>query len=247
MSGQASTLQLLSFVDPAAGAWGTVFREGEHATILWGAGPAALSSLSARCEDRREDGAQWVLREDWGELTFQSDGSTSRSTADAVNGLGQLSGTIRSAEREPVSLSAMARCCRWSAGAAALESIRDVCGFFAEGDAVALTSGRRTGGRGHESDLVAAAVLRKDAPVVEEGRLSTTYGSDAQPVRAGLELWFVAGEEEPEPLPLRMAGEAVSAPSRASAGRLTLSARGMNWHSQGREGAGTYLLAHFGA
>ena len=85
-------------------------------------------------------------------------------------------------------------------------------------------------------------ITPEGSPPVEDPRLSTTYGDDGWPARAGLELWL-AGSDSDERYPHRASGEATGARAQALAGDLEVRAEPFRWHSRGREGAGMYFLA----
>lgn len=123
------------------------------------------------------------------------------------------------------------------------ESVRAVSVWFDPAEAMALTAFRPRKAKAHDRDVLAAAVIAADgwAPV-EDPRLSTTYGRDGWPARAGLELWL-AGEEDERQYPRRASGEALGARVEALAGGVELRAEPFRWHSRGRDGAGMYLLA----
>jgi hypothetical protein len=123
------------------------------------------------------------------------------------------------------------------------ESVRAVSVWFEPDEAFALTAFRPRKAKGHDGDLLAAAVIAAEgSAAVEDPRLSTTYAADGWPARAGLELWL-SGPEPEEQYPRRASGEAVGPRAEAVAGELELQAAPFRWHSRGREGAGIYLLA----
>ncbi len=82
---------------------------------------------------------------------------------------------------------------------------RSGCGSKS-GDGIAVAAVRPRKASGHANDAVHAALLDPCAGVtaVAEPRLSTTYGGDGTPTRAGLELWL---EDENEHYPRRAAGD----------------------------------------
>jgi len=104
--------------------------------------------------------------------------------------------------------------------------------------------------RGHEADLVAAAVLEPEsAPRVTDPRLSTTYDAAGLPARVGLELWFETDDTDEEPeeeterqFPRRAAGEAVGPGIDWEVAGFKLHAALLRWHSRGSDGTGVYLL-----
>ena len=124
-----------------------------------------------------------------------------------------------------------------------LESVRAVSTWFEPDEGFALMAFRGRRAKHHDSDVITAAVLGPETSApVEDPRLSTTYDAGGWPVRAGLELWLTAENEE-EQYPRRAAGEATGARMQTAAGELDLRAEPFRWHSRGREGAGMYLLA----
>jgi hypothetical protein len=128
------------------------------------------------------------------------------------------------------------------------ESVRDVSAWFEPADGIAVLAWRPQGARGHETDLVAAALLGEEgAAPIADARLSTTYTAAGEPARASLELWLGGtgsedDEHEPE-YPRRAAGEALGGAVSGVLGELSVSAQPFHWHSGGREGGGIYLLA----
>jgi hypothetical protein len=123
------------------------------------------------------------------------------------------------------------------------DSVRDVSAWFGPVDGLAVVALRPRKARGQDSDLLEVAVLDPEATSpVEDPRMSTTYTSAGQPLRAGFELWL-AGEEEDSQYPRRAAGEAAGPGASARCGGLHVLAQPFRWHSRGRDGAGLYLLA----
>jgi hypothetical protein len=124
-----------------------------------------------------------------------------------------------------------------------IESIRAVSTWFEPDEAFTLVAFRGRKAKAHDADVITATVLGPEpvAPV-EDPRLSTTYAPDGWPIRAGLELWLSADDEQ-EQFPRRAAGQAVGARAQAAAGGLEIRAEPFLWHSRGRPGAGLYMLA----
>ncbi|MBV9803539.1 MAG: hypothetical protein JO130_10130 [Solirubrobacterales bacterium] len=133
---------------------------------------------------------------------------------------------------------------------ARFESVRSAAVWFDPAEGFALTAFRPRKAKAHKDDVTAAAVITADVSApVEDPRLSTTYGADGWPTRAGLELWLAAvgeadAKEEPQQYSRRASGEAIGARAQAAAGELELRAQPFRWHSRGKQGAGMYLLAH---
>jgi hypothetical protein len=101
----------------------------------------------------------------------------------------------------------------------------------------------RVGGHGEEE--VAAVIARGQPPALaatDDPRLSSTYGSDGQLLRAGIELWE-HGEDTGEEAghdryrALRLAGETIAAGSLGDGTAVAFLA----WHFDGRLGIGAYV------
>lgn len=130
------------------------------------------------------------------------------------------------------------------------ESIRVAAGWLAGADGFALCALRPEGAAGQDADAVSAAVFEAgEALPIAEPRLSTVYGHDGVPVRAGLELWLQEPDElededgSPRQFPRRAAGEALGAAALLEVGPLELRAEQFRWHLRGEDAAGVYLLA----
>lgn len=120
------------------------------------------------------------------------------------------------------------------------DSIREVSGWFDGDEAISLIALRPRKPKGHEQDIVAAAVIEPEAPrVITDPRLSTTYDAAGRPARVNLELWT----DDPEQYPRRLAGEAAGARAEASGAGWELRAELMHCHARGQDGVGVYLLA----
>jgi hypothetical protein len=126
------------------------------------------------------------------------------------------------------------------------ETIRDVSAWFAPNDGVALLAARPRRARGHDAELLSVAAFEAGRALpIADPRLSTAYGADGSPSRAGLELWLEQpddGEEQAHHPPYRAAGEATSATATVATGSLTVEGRLFRWHWRGNEGAGVYLI-----
>jgi hypothetical protein len=122
------------------------------------------------------------------------------------------------------------------------ESIRAVANWFEPDEAMALTAFRAR--KAKDGDLVAAAVIGpENSTSVEDPRLSTTYGAEGWPLRAGLELWLPTPEDAERQFPRRASGEAVGDRAEAQSESTELRIEPFRWHSRGRDGAGMYILA----
>jgi hypothetical protein len=130
-----------------------------------------------------------------------------------------------------------------------LDSFRFLAAWLDPHSGLSLTALRPAKARGHEADIVAAAILDDPpAPPVLDPRLSTTYTDTGLPAKAGLELWL-SEEEEAEPdggappqYPRRAAGEVVGPGLDWGQDDVELHASMLRWHSHGGEGPGVYVL-----
>jgi hypothetical protein len=128
--------------------------------------------------------------------------------------------------------------------------LRDVCAWFAPGEGLALIAVRPRRAGGHGDERVSATVFSSGQRLpVAEPRLSTAYAGEEQPVRATLELWLAEEDQrdrrdpdEPLQYPRRAAGEASGSGSRFDRGPLALRVQPFRWRSEGKVGAGMYLL-----
>lgn len=135
----------------------------------------------------------------------------------------------------------------WFSGSIELghyDSIRAVSSWFEPDEALAVTALRARKAKGHDADLLAAAVISPDrAEAAEDPRLSTTYEAEGWPVRAGLELWLAGSEDSERQYTRRASGEAAGPRVETAAGAVALRVEPFRWHSRGRDGAGMYILA----
>jgi hypothetical protein len=124
------------------------------------------------------------------------------------------------------------------------DSIRAISTWFEPDEAIAVTAFRARKAKGHDGDLIAAAMIGPEhSTAVDDPRLSTTYEAEGWPLRAGLELWLPSPEDSEQQYPRRAAGEALGARAHAQTATLDLRAEPFRWHSRGRDGAGMYILA----
>jgi hypothetical protein len=253
MSGP-SALRTLAFGDLE----GTVWGAGWFADAADGTS-AALTILGAGGEDPNvvtgHPPGEQSLGEDWrldgaGQLLVApaADAVVMQVSQDRIEGYDQLcrvTGRLElgGGEREVDCLGVRT----WFPGPVNMEryeSIRAVSTWFEPDEAMALTAFRARKAKSHDSDLIAAAVIGPEtSSAVEDPRLSTTYGAEGWPLRAGLELWLPAPEDSEQQYPRRASGEAVGARAHAQTAALELRAEPFRWHSRGRDGAGMYVLA----
>jgi hypothetical protein len=106
--------------------------------------------------------------------------------------------------------------------------------------AVTVLSALPAGSAGHGDELRGAYLLTgQDSPVpFEEVRISTVYGSDQLPDKAGLEL-FMPGDEYPS----RVSGESVCGAS-VELGVQSVSVSFFRWSVDGRPALGVYETVH---
>ena len=244
-------LRTLAFGELApAGAWGVAWAGASDGSALaaLGSGSEWTAPLDVRLSGG-EANEEWRLEAGGAELGIAPVGEAVAvpATDEEIEGWEQLCRVTGRFQGDGAGLAVECLGLRtWWSGAVDLErfeSIRSVSVWFEPDEALALTAFRPRKAKGHDRDLVAAAVIAPDrsAPV-EDPRLSTTYAGDGWPARAGLELWL-AGEEPERQYPQRASGEATGARAQALAGALQMRAEPFRWHSRGREGAGMYLLA----
>ena len=219
-------MRTVAFGDVEAGVWGAV----------WDGFTTAGGVTYEATVTGEDEGSDWTIRGSGIELVVSAEGEPS-AAAEGLGGFDQLCRVRgrygdrevdcpgRRAVRDPINLEK-------------LDSVRDVSAWFDGEVAVALTALRPRRAKGHESDVVTAAVFEDGHWVaVEDPRLSTTYDGRGSPTRTTLELWLASEEEE---YPRRAAGEAtgISAAVNGSGVRAWL----FRWHTRGLDGTGVYLL-----
>ena len=124
----------------------------------------------------------------------------------------------------------------WGARTAARR--RFVTAATADGTLVGVAAERPRGSDAHGDELVGGEILNVHdwAGPLEEVRLSTIYGTDGVPRKAGLEL-YRPGDE----LPARLSGEAVGGATMALGGAARTVAF-FDWRLMGRPAWGVYEL-----
>jgi hypothetical protein len=230
-------LRIVTFGNLDTGVWGAVCSAEQTAIALRSGdvemtGPATLTAASE----------EWTVSAEGLELTVSPLGESVPNAAfDGFDQLARVTGTAGANEVTGI-------CRRGSRGAIELggsESVRDVSCWFEPDRGLALTAVRPRKSKGHDRDLVAAAVLDLEAEhTVADPRLSTTYSGEGQPARAGLELWLSeeSEEDEQQQYPTRAAGERAGPGLVASLDGLEVLADPFRWHSRGADGTGVYLL-----
>jgi hypothetical protein len=236
-------------LDPP-GVWGAAWiaNSGGPTVAALGAGPASAAASDVRVAgaadvgDWRLDGsAAALLASPLGEAVAV------QAPADGIEGWDQLCRVSGRFERDGTehAVDCLGLRTWWSRAVDVerYESIRAVSVWFEPDEALTITAFRPRKGKGHDRDVLAAAVIAPDvSATVEDPRLSTTYQGEGWPARAGLELWLADKEPERQ-YPRRASGEAAGARVEAVAGALEVRAEPFRWHSRGRDGAGVYLLA----
>ena len=169
-------------------------------------------------------------------LTLAAPGEQTPDT-EQYDQLCELNGELRrGAGSEPISCSGR-RAHAWGRAEERFQRLRSVYVASREGRAVTVAAAGAAAGEGHDQELVAGAqVLDGEAEplMLEQVRLSTVYGADGLPVKAGLEL-LAPGEE----MPRRLGAEAVLGTKVALAGReqaITF----MRWSLDGEPAFGSY-------
>lgn len=105
------------------------------------------------------------------------------------------------------------------------------------GHAISVAAALPSGGAGHGDELKAALLLdNAEQQSFDDVRLSTVFGSDGLPTKAGLELW-VAGDE----LPRRLGGEAICG-ARSQGPDHELFVTFFRWSMEGVPAYGCYEL-----
>jgi hypothetical protein len=225
-----------------------------EATLVVRRHEAALR-LPARLQTEAPEGV-WRLEGDGFSLAFVPGSAPVHSELggqlSSLDQLGEVSGRLPVAGADTeLSCPGWRSSVEAAAGLERLDSFRLVAGWFDGRAGFSLTALRPDKARGQEDDLVSAALIEDPpAPPVVDPRLSTTYTETGLPTRAGLELWppepEEAGQEagqEPAPhYPRRAAGEVLGAGLAWSEADFDLQALFVQWHSQGREGPGVYVL-----
>jgi hypothetical protein len=235
----SSRLRIVAFGDLDAGVWGAGLADGG---TLFIAGRGTDSWSGQARLDAGEDAGDWTLTAQGAELEFSPAAeAVLRSDEQLPGGFDQLC-RVRGTVADGSAIDCLGRRATTIANLRDLESIRDVSAWFAPDEGVALTALRPRKARGHNRDLIAAAVLDAAAVAhVPDPRLSTTYDAEGRPARVGLELWLEEQDGEQQ-YPRRAAGEAAGSPASASDDGHDVIAQALRCHSRGSEGTGVYLL-----
>jgi hypothetical protein len=120
-----------------------------------------------------------------------------------------------------------------------LASWRALAAWLDDDRALALWGAQPAGGGERDREALAARIVEVHPPRaldVAEPRISTTYGGDGRPLRAGLELWLGADDDFAQ----RAAGELICAGSlRLGSSRQLWSF--LDWRMEGRAGLGALV------
>ncbi len=236
-------LRTVTFAGSPGGIWGAACA-GEGSFLAVGEGPAVLVFPGSGAElTGSSPNEPWRVSAPGAQLTIDGLGDPVASASpEGFDQLCRVQGRIAVGDEERELDALGRRSVRAAVAVTELDSLRDVSAYFEPAEGIALTALRPRRRRGHDHDVVLAAVLEDGGgSEVEDPRLSTTYTATGDPWRVGLELWL-AGEDEATQYPVRAAGEAVAAGARETVGDLELYAGPLLWHSRGREGGGVYLL-----
>jgi hypothetical protein len=247
-SDPARLLRTVTFGTLDGGPWGVAWSSGSPLILLAATGAQPPSAIAGARLDGSEATEDWQLAGDGVQLALTGEGNEAEARLDdgGTAGFDQL---CRVRGRASIGDSEVAIDCLGVRGARhevdvrGVESIRGISAWWSDPDGgIALVAVRPRKGKGHARDAISATVFDADAATaVADPRLSTTYGADGTPARAGLELWL-DGEEGKQYL-RRAAGESLAVGTRVAEHDLELSAELFRWHSRGRDGAGVYLLA----
>jgi hypothetical protein len=219
-------MRTIAFGDLDAGVWGAV----------WDRFTTAGGAVYAATIEGEDAGSDWTISGSGIEIVVSAEGEAT-AAAEAIGGFDQLCRVRGRYDDHEVDCLGR-RATRDLINLDKIDSVRDVSAWFDGEVAVALTALRPRRAKGHEGDVVTAAVFEEGHWVaVEDPRLSTTYDRGGAPTRTTLELWLASEEEE---YPRRAAGEATG--MAATEGPSGVRAWLFRWHTRGRDGTGVYLL-----
>ncbi len=247
-SDPARLLRTVTFGTLDGGPWGAAWISGSSLILLAATADQPPGLLAGARIDGSEATEDWQLAGDGVQLDVTGEGEPAELVLEDAGAAGfdqlcRVRGSASIGDSEVTIDCLGLRGARHGLDVRGAESIRGVSAWWLDPDGgIALLAVRPRKGKGHGRDDISAAVLDAGgATVVSDPRLSTTYGTDGTPARAGLELWL-DGEEGQQYL-RRAAGESVAAGIRVTGHEVELAAELFRWHSRGRDGAGVYLLA----
>ena len=230
------------------GPWGAAWSSGSPLILLAATAGQPPSAIAAARLDGSEATEDWQLAGDGVQLALTGEGNAAEARLDdgdprASTSSAAFAAAHRSVIREVAIDCLGVRGARHEVDVRGVESIRGISAWCRTRTRASRSS-PFVPGRGR---VTTATPSRRPSStptpprVVADPRLSTTYGADGAPARAGLELWL-DGEEGKQYL-RRAAGESLAVGTRVAEHDLELSAELFRWHSRGRDGAGVYLLA----
>ena len=236
----ATSQPLAIFGDLYLGIWGLLIAGEEPRLALAGlsTAPAGIA-LEPATLDREDDGA-WALSAGAGVLTLEKAQASTATPGDGlpleplrVTGTATVAGEQREIDIAGVLIDPPAD--------PKTESLRLVGSWFPAGHQVSLLSARAKGAKGQDKDRLDVVALGEDGAVVFDPRLSTTYGADGDPRRAGIEIW-IGADPDGEQYPRRVAGVATGSSVSEQADGLRVSAHALRCLSRGEAGVGVYVL-----
>jgi hypothetical protein len=242
----SAVLRTCAFAELATGVWGAVWALDAPGGAFVALGDRSNATAVAAALDGADSGADWVLAGEGVQLTVS--GRPQAAAAGDVDGGGfeqlcRVCGRVELADARRDLASVGYRAVRNLADPLdRCDSIRAVAALFEPDEAIGLFAVRPRRAKGHETDAINAALIEQEGAVsVADPRLSTTYADGGRPMRAALELWVK--DEQGEDRLRRAAGEALGVHATGTIGDLRARAELFAWHSRGRDGLGTYLLA----
>lgn len=250
-----TTVRALGFGD--AEAWGVTWVPGEDTTIsLAAAAGPAVGVVGGELHGAGE-GGPWRIEANGTSLVFARSGpaggdATPDGSLSSLDELCTVSGTMTldGGAREVNSMG-WRTTLKGNFDLDRIDSFRQTSAWFEPTHGFSLVAFRPRKARGHDADLVAAAVLEPETTArVGDPRLSTTYNAAGLPTRVGLELWLEeSGDDDDETdrhYPRRAAGEVAGDGIEWELAGFNLHAAPLRWHSRGIDGEGVYLLGRRG-
>ncbi len=237
---EAATTPVAVFGDPQGGRWGVLIGGQQPRLALSAVSSGSSEPEWADVELDRGDAQVWTVAANGTELKLELAGATSYTYEDgsALSPF-RLSGTATIADKPTELDFAGALLAELPDGK--LDSLRVVGSWFADGHELALVSVRPKGGKGHDGDHLDVVARGEDNATVFDPRLSTTYGPDGKPRKAGIEVWL-GDDEDGEQHPRRVTGVASGPQITGAAANMSLSAYALDCVSRGDTGVGVYLL-----
>lgn len=243
-AGARSQLRVVSFGDLDGQVWGSAIDAGQPA-IVFGTSEGSRSAVGAAAIALTENPPGWSLVGEGFELDITPAVPEPAQDPGVADGgeLCRVEGTLQVAGAERQVRCVGTRSVATGVQPEKLDSVRGISGWFGSDRGLNLLALRPARAKGNESDVMAATVFEPEGWIaVEEPRLSTTFGADGRPARAGLELWIADGEEQ---YPRRAAAEASGVGAEVQGEGVKLAVTPLRCHTGGLDGAGVYVLARF--